>query len=454
MVLDKLGKSLREALRKIARAGYIDAATLDVLLKEIQRALLSSDVKVDLVFKLTEAIKSRSSNEKPPEGLSPREHILHIVYEELTKLLGGKDAAISENARKIMLVGLFGSGKTTTCAKLAKVLQKKGLKVCLIGTDTWRPAAFEQLRQLAAEINAPFFGDEKLKDPVKILKDALPKTAGFDAVIVDSAGRNSLDKELSAELKAISDLLKPDETLLVLSADIGQKASEQANGFNSIVPVTGVVLTKMDSSAKGGGALSACAALGVPIKFVGLGEKIDAFESFNGTKFVSKLLGMGDMESLLKKTEEIFAGTSKDQVEAITKGQFNLKDFRAQIESMRKIGPLKKIFEMLPMGSLGMEIPEAQFQLSEEKINKFTHMMDSMTPAELDDPDMINASRIQRISRGCGMQPEDVKGLLNHFNMTKKMIKRFGKMGRNKKALEQMSKKFKGFPGFKGPGGI
>ncbi len=441
---------MREALRKIARAGYIDSETLDTILKEIQRALLAADVRVDLVFKLTEKIKERANNEKPPSGLSAREHILHIVYEELTKLLGGQEAALKENAKKIMLLGLFGSGKTTTCAKLAKFLQKKGLKVCLIGTDIWRPAAFEQLKQLGEEINAPVLGNEKLKDPVKILKEALPKTNAFDAVIVDSAGRDALDKELSKELKEIADLLKPDERLLVLSADIGQKASEEAHGFNSIVPLDGVILTKMDSSAKGGGALSACAALGIPIKFVGLGEKIDAFETFNGMKFVSKLLGMGDLESLVKKTEEIFAGASQTQMEAIMKGDFNLKDFRAQIDSMRKMGPLKKIFEMLPMGSLGVEIPEEQFQLSEEKISKFIYVMDTMTPQELENPDIVNASRVQRIAKGSGTTPEDVKALLNHYNMTKKMIKRFGKIGRNKKTLEQLSKKFKGFPGFKG----
>ncbi|HIJ99070.1 TPA: signal recognition particle protein [archaeon] len=450
MVLDKLGKSLREALRKIARAGYIDSETLDTILKEIQRALLMADVRVDLVFKLTETIKNRASNEKPPSGLSAREHILNIVYGELTKLLGGSEASLKENAKKIMLVGLFGSGKTTTCAKLAKFLQKKGLKVCLIGTDIWRPAAFEQLKQLGAEINVPVFGNPELKDPARILKEALTKTQSFDIVIVDSAGRDALDKDLSKELKAIADLFRPDENLLVLSSDIGQKASDEAHGFNTIVPLNGVILTKMDSSAKGGGALSACAALGIPIKFVGLGEKVDAFETFNGTKFVSKLLGMGDLESLVKKTEEIFAGASKDQMEAVMKGDFNLKDFRAQIDSMRKMGPLKKIFEMLPMGSLGVEIPEEQFNLSEEKVNKFIYVMDSMTPQEMENPDVINASRLQRIAKGSGTAPEEVKALLNHYNMTKKMIKRFGKMGRNKKTMEQLSKRFKGFPGFKG----
>src|SRR3989344_3397952 len=388
MVLDKLGKSLREAVRKIARAGYIDENTLDALLKEIQRALLSADVKVDLVFKLTESIKSRAKNEKPHAGLSTREHILNIVYEELTKLLGGKEGAVkTEGKTKIMLVGLFGSGKTTTCGKLAKSLSKRGLKICMIGTDIWRPAAFEQLKQLGEEMNIPVFGDAKLKDPLKILKEALPKTDGFDVIIVDSAGRDALDKELAKELKAIYDIFQPQEKILVLPADIGQKASEQAKAFNEMVGVTGIILTKMDSSAKGGGALSACATVGVPIKFVGIGEKIEAFEEFNPTKFVSKLLGMGDLESLVKKTEEIIGkDEQKEQVDAMMKGKFSLKDFRSQIEGMRKMGPLKKVLEMLPLGGMGVEIPEEQLNMSEEKMNKFIYAMDSMTKKELDSP--------------------------------------------------------------------
>ena len=433
MVLDKLGKSLREAVRKIARAGYIDDATLDVLLKEIQRALLSADVKVDLVFSLTESIKSRAKNEKPLGGLSTREHILNIVYEELTKLLGGKEGTVKTDGKtKIMLVGLFGSGKTTTCGKLAKYLSKRGLKICMIGTDIWRPAAFEQLKQLGEEINIPVFGDAKLKDPIKILKDALPKTENFDIVIVDSAGRDALDKELAKELKAIYGLFKPQEKILVLPADIGQKASEQAKAFNEMVGVTGIILTKMDSSAKGGGALSACAEVAVPIKFVGIGEKVDAFEEFNPTKFVSKMLGMGDLESLVKKTEEVFGkDNQKEQMGAMMKGKFSLKDFRAQIEGMKKMGPLKKVLEMLPLGGMGVEIPEEQLNMSEEKINKFIYAMDSMTKKELEQPDLINATRITRIAKGSGTTPENVKALITYYNTTKKMMKHFGKNKRN-----------------------
>ena len=448
MVLDKLGKSLREAVRKIARAGYIDDATLDALLKEIQRALLSADVKVDLVFSLTESIKSRAKNEKPLGGLSTREHILNIVYEELTKLLGGKEGTVKTDGKtKIMLVGLFGSGKTTTCGKLAKYLSKRGLKICMIGTDIWRPAAFEQLKQLGEEINIPVFGDAKLKDPIKILKDALPKTENFDVVIVDSAGRDALDKELAKELKEIYDLFKPQEKILVLSADIGQKASEQAKAFNEILAtsdkrqatsdtasqgITGIILTKMDSSAKGGGALSACAEVDVPIKFVGIGEKVDAFEEFNPTKFVSKMLGMGDLESLVKKTEEVFGkDNQKEQMGAMMKGKFSLKDFRAQIEGMKKMGPLKKVLEMLPLGGMGVEIPEEQLNMSEEKINKFIYAMDSMTKKELEQPDLINATRITRIAKGSGTTPENVKALITYYNTTKKMMKHFGKNKRN-----------------------
>ncbi len=440
MALEKLGKALRESLRKIARAGYIDKETLEATIKDIQRALLSSDVNVKLVFDLSERIKKRASEEKPTPGVSPREHIVRIVYEELLNALAGKQESLELKGKdKIMLVGLFGSGKTTTCAKLGKYLSKKGLKVALIGTDVWRPAAFEQLRQLGEEANIDVYGNPKEKNPVKILKSELGKVKDYDVVIVDSAGRDAFDKELGEELKKISKIVSPNEKLLVLPADIGQKAAEQAKEFNDIVGIDGVILTKLDSSAKGGGALSACASLGVPIKFVGLGEKLDDFEEFNPTKFISKLLGMGDLETLIKKTQEIFKEGGEGFTENITKGKFTLKDLYTQIQGMRKMGPLKKIFEMLPMG-FGADISEDKLQLSQEKINRFTYIMDSMTPYELENPDVLDRSRVERIAKGAGSSVEEVRALIKHYNFTKKMMKRFGK---NKRSMEKLLKGFR-----------
>lgn len=441
MVLDSLGKSLRESLRKLVRAGYIDKDTLESSVKEIQRAMLSADVNVKLVFQLSENIKKKAWEEKTAAGLSNREHVVHVVYDEVLKALGGKAEAcgLKEKGKtRIMLLGLFGSGKTTTCAKLGKYLQKKGLKVAMIGTDIWRPAAFEQLKQLGAENNIPVFGAPK-GVPEKILKEALPKTEGFDVIIVDSAGRDALDEKLSKELKEINKTFKPHEKILVMPADLGQKAAEEAKAFNEAVGVTGVILTKLDSTAKGGGALSACAALGVPIKFVGLGEKTEDFEEFNPVKFVSKLLGMGDLEGLVKKTQELFRETPQAEIEELMKGRFTLKELYNQIKNMKKMGPLSKIFEMLP---LGIELPQKEMQLSQEKMSRFIYIMDSMTPYELGNPDTIDASRVSRIAKGSGSSVEEVRSLLKHYNLTKKMMKRFGK---NKRSMEKLIRSFKGF---------
>jgi len=448
MVLDKLGSSLRESLRKIARAGYVDKNTLEATVKEIQRAMLSADVNVKLVFKLSENIKKRAWDEKPKPGLNKKEHIVNIVYEEILNALGGKGGELSIGKKgKIMLCGLFGSGKTTTCAKLGKYLQKKGLKVAMISTDTWRPAAQEQLRQLGEENNIPVFG--KGKDPIKILKKGLKETKEFDIVIVDSAGRDALlkdekgrstvDKELTKELKDLSDVLKPDEKLLVMPSDVGQKAKEQASAFNEVIGITGVILTKLDSTAKGGGALSACSVVNVPIKFVGTGEKTSEFEEFDPTKFVSKLLGMGDLESLVKKTKEIFGDAQEEEAADMMKGKFSLKDLYKQIQGMRKMGPLKKVFEMLPMG--GFQLGDKELQMSEGKMNKFLNIMDSMTKEEMEHPEVITGQRVQRIAKGAGASVEDVRALLKQFNMTKKMMKRFGK---DKRSMNKLMRKFGG----------
>jgi len=447
MVLDKLGSALRESLRKIARAGYIDKETLEITVKDIQRALLAADVNVKLVFQISENIKKRAWEEKPKTGLSKREHIVNIVYEELMKALAGEEGELELKEKgRILLVGLFGSGKTTTCAKIGKYLQKKGLKVAMISTDTWRPAAYEQLKQLGTENNIPVFGGGK--DPIKILKENQDNVKDADVVIVDSAGRDALtedvkgrstvDKDLTEELKKINNELKPEEKLLVMPADVGQKAADQARAFNEVIGVTGVILTKLDSSAKGGGALSACSTLGVPIKFVGTGERIDEFDEFNPTKFISKLLGMGDLESLVKKTQEIFDEEDEERAKDFAKGKFTLKDLYKQIQGMKKMGPLSKVLEMLPMGA---DIPKDQMQLSEDRIKKFTTIMDSMTPEELENPDIISGSRVKRIAKGAGTSVEDVRMLLKQYNMSKKLMKQVGK---NKRGMNKMMRMLKG----------
>jgi len=293
MVLEKIGEGLRVALDKVTRAGLVDRAVVEELVKDIQRALLAGDVDVKLVFELTQKIKKRALDEKPQAGITAREHIIKIVYDELVSFLGKKSEIGLRG--KILLCGLFGSGKTTTAGKLARFCQKKGLRVGLIACDAFRPAAYEQLQQISEQIGVTFFGMKGEKDSAKILAEGLKKMADKDIIIIDSSGRNALNSEMIDEIKKLNSISGADERLLVLPADIGQAAKVQAEEFQKALGITGVIITKLDGTAKGGGALTACAISGAPVKFIGTGEKMDAFEQFDPERFISRLLGLGDL---------------------------------------------------------------------------------------------------------------------------------------------------------------
>ena len=301
MILEKLGESLKNTLQKIAKSLFVDEKLINELVKDIQRALLHADVSVKLVFDLTEKIKNRALSEEAPKGLTKKEQIINIVYEELVNLLGKEQhkVEIKQKPFKIMLVGLFGSGKTTTAGKLAKFYTKRGYKVALVGLDIHRTAAMEQIEQVGKHANVKVFLDKKIKDPIEIWNNFKDEYKNFDVLIVDTAGRDALSKGLINELEEVNKKIKPDENLLVISADIGQAAKHQAEQFHKSCGITGVVVSKMDGTAKGGGALTACAVSGAPIKFIGVGEKIDDLEQFNPQGFVGRLLGMGDLEALL-----------------------------------------------------------------------------------------------------------------------------------------------------------
>jgi signal recognition particle subunit SRP54 len=440
MVLERLSESLKGTLRKIARSGTVDRNFVDEFTAEIKRALISSDVNIELANEIVNSIRKRSLDEKPAGALTAKEHTVNIVYEELVKYLGSAQSEIKIAAKptKILLVGLFGSGKTTTAAKLAKYYKKKGYKVALVQTDTWRPAAYEQLKQNAEKVNVPFFGLEGEKDPVAIYNRFEKFLDKFNIVIVDSAGRDALNEELVGEIKKISDVVKPHESLLVLSGDIGQGAQKQAEMFEKAVGVGGVIVTKLDGTAKGGGALTACAATNAKVKFLGVGEKPDALEEFKPKNFVSRLLGMGDLETLLKKAEEAI---SKEQAEKIGKkvseGKFSLTDLSEQIEAMKKMGPLSQIMSMIP-GLSGMSVPKELLGGQEEKIKVWKHCMDSMTPDEKENPDTINPSRVKRIAKGSGREESDVRELLKQHKQMKKVLKLVG----NQRQLKKMSKMF------------
>jgi len=420
-----LGESLSNIVRKITRASYIDEKFVKEIVKDIQRALLVSDVNVKLVMELSKKIEERAIKEKPKQGLSKKEHVLSIVYEELVNILG--EAKEFKIPKRVMLIGLQGSGKTTTCVKLARFYKKKGLAPFIIAADTYRPAAYEQISQLAEPLQIKVYGEAENRNPVEILKNGLEKARKSDVVILDTAGRHKSEKELFDEMKKLVEVFKPDEKFLIIDSTIGQQAGNQAKAFHNAIGITGVILTKLDGSAKGGGALSAVAATRSPIVFIGTGEKVDDFELFAPDKFISRLLGMGDLATLMEKAKETI---DERRAKEILKGEFTLEDLRYQIESITKMGPLSSVLKMIP--GFGLAMNQEATQITEEKMKKFLIIMDSMTREERLKPKIMNSSRIRRIARGSGTSIEEVRELMNYYNMMKKALKAF-KRGRFKR---------------------
>jgi len=441
MVLEKLGTSLKSTLKKIAGSIFVDKSLIDEIVKDIQRALLSADVNVQLVFDLSKKIKERALDEKLPKGINQREHLVNIIYEELVIFLGEKKEIIKLNEKhkpaKLMLVGLFGSGKTTTAGKLANYYKKRGKRIALLQLDTWRPAAKEQLEQLGTQLKVDTY-TSKEKNPLKIWNEYKNKFGKYDLLIIDTAGRDALNRELIDEIEKINNLIVPDETLLVISADIGQAAKQQAEQFYKSCKVTGVIVTKLDGTARGGGALTACATTKAPVKLVGTGEKLDDLEQFNPKGFVGRLLGMGDLEALLEKTKEaISEEQAEDLGKKVLKGEFNFLDLYEQMKTMSKMGPLTKVMEMIP--GLGSAIPKDMLNVQEDKLKRWKHIMQSMTKKELEDPEIITGSRIERIAKGAGVNTSEVRELIKQYKMTKKMMKMM-----KGKDPSKLMKKFKG----------
>jgi signal recognition particle subunit SRP54 len=440
-MFDKLTDGLRGSLNKIRNAVFVDDTLVNEITRDIQRSLLSADVNVKLVMQLTNKIKERIKGDTPA-GISKKDYLVTILYEELAALLGGEGQKIQITKKPftIMLVGLFGNGKTTTAGKLAKYYQKRGLKVALLSTDTWRPAAAEQLMQLGKQIGVPAYGNPKEKSPVKIYKHFYDEIRKADVVIVDTAGRDALNDELVQEVKELSTAVNPDEVLLVMAADVGQSAEKQAQMFHDTTGVSGVIITKLDGTAKGGGALSACAVTKAPVKFIGVGEKVDALEEFKPKNFVGRLLGMGDLETLLEKAKEaITEEDAKDLQKKLLKGDFTLIDLYEQTESMRKMGPLGKIMEMLPgMGSL--QIPKEVLAQQEVKLDHWKIIMGSMTKEELEDPEIMNPSRVSRVAQGSGMPEQEIRELVKQHKQSKKMFKMLKGRGSERDMKKMMSK--------------
>ena len=405
-MLDKLGSSLKDALKKLAGKTVVDRAAVEELVKDLQRALLQSDVNVKLVMGLSNAIKRRSLEEELPKGVNVREHVLRIVYQELVNLMGD-GGEVTLGTQTILMAGLQGSGKTTTTAKLARYFQRKGLRVGVICADTFRPGAYEQISTLCAKINIPCFGGPKEKDALKIVREGLPSMSGLEVVIIDTQGRHALENDLIQEIIDINTISKATHRWLVIDAALGQQASEQARRFHEAIAIDGVIITKMDGTAKGGGALSAVSETKSGIVFIGSGETIDDLERFDPDGFISRLLGMGDLRALVERAEETIASSDID-VNAMMRGKFTLRDMYKQLESLNKMGPLKQIMSMLPLGN--MKVPEGVYDVTSTKMNRYRIIMDSMTGAELDDPALISSSRIQRVAHGAGAITRRGKG--------------------------------------------
>ncbi|MEK6852492.1 MAG: signal recognition particle receptor subunit alpha [Nanoarchaeota archaeon] len=442
-MLDKFGSSIKNALKKVASSIFVDTKVIDELVKDLQRALIEADVDLELVYELSEKIRERARQDPKP-GISKREQVITIVHEELSNLLGEKgEIKISRKPYKIMFIGLYVSGKTTSISKAALYFSKRGYKVCVIGLDTHRAAAMQQLEQLAEKAKITAFTDREEKNPSRIWSRYKEKASKFDIVIVDTAGRHTLDAELVKEIKDLRQEIKPDEIILSLQAEIGQAARRLVEEFHKNCSITGIFITKMDGTAKGGGALAAAAVTKAPVLFIGTGEKLQDIETFDPTSFISRLLGMGDLQTLLEKTK---LSLDKEEVESIEKrleeGKFTLTDLYEQLKAMRKMGPLSKLTEMIP-GFSQIRIPENLLQVQEEKLEKWKYALESMTKKELENPEILDSSRMSRISRGSFVPISEIREMIKQYRLVKKFfgITKGKKLG--KRELEKMAKKFR-----------
>lgn len=418
---------LKQAISKFISSPSADRKTIEELIRGIQRALLLSDVSVQLVMNISEKIRERAEKEELPPGISRKDLIVKIVYEELTSMLGERPYKFSIDKKPyiMMMVGIQGHGKTTTVAKLANYIKKAGYKVGVICADTYRSGAYDQLRQLLDGRDIPVYWIAGEKDALSIAMKGIKHLVDelkCDVVIIDTAGRHKDQESLMNEMKMLESNIKPDEVVLVLDGTIGQQAGIHAEAFHKATPIGSIIITKLDTSAKGGGALAAVAATGARIKFIGTGERIEDIEAFNPSGFVGRLLGIGDLEGLLERIRLAELKVSEEKLKSITSGKFTLEDFINQLMDMRKLGPLDKLLSRLPLPGIP-NIKEAELEKMEEQLDKWSAIIKSMTKEERENPGILDSSRIRRIARGSGTTEKDVKTLLQQYNLTKRMMK-------------------------------
>ncbi len=444
MVMDDLAERLRGVMDRIRRAKAVDADLIKQVVRELQSALLRADVDAKLTLKLTKAIEQRALEESPKGGDDSRTHVLRIIVEELTAILG-EARRIPIKRQRIMLVGLYGQGKTTSAGKMARYFKKRGLKVGLIAADIHRPAAVDQLRTLSRQADVAFYCEPGGRDAPAIVSRGLAELGGVDVVIIDTAGRHDLDVSLIEEMKAVDRVANPDEKLLVMDATLGRAAQKQAAAFHEAIGVTGVIITKLDGSAKAGGALSAVQTTQAGVVFIGVGEHMDDLEGFDPPAFISRLLGMGDLSGLAERFEGV---VKEEDAEAmarrILRGKFTLYDLRSQMDMVNSAGTFKKLVSFFP--GMGGAMTDAQLDATEDQIRKFRIIMNSMHSSEMEDPTSIKHSNMLRIAQGAGMRPEDVKELLRYHRKARKQMRSFsGDRGKMRK-LKQMMESGVGMP--------
>lgn len=428
--------TLRDLVSRFIKGSDLYEKAVDNFIKDLQKTLISSDVNVRIVYELTKKIREEALSTNPPPGFTRREYFIKIVYDNIANLFGGDQipsVTPSKTPYVIMMVGVQGSGKTTTCGKLAKFYKRLGYKPCLVAADTYRPGAYEQLKQIGDAINIPTIREET-NDPVEIASKGVKKAIDnkCDIIIIDTAGRHGYgeEKALLDEMEAIAKAVSPDEVILVIDATIGQKAYDLAKRFHEKTPIGSIIVTKLDGSARGGGALSAVVATGAKIKFIGTGEGLDDLEVFNPRRFVGRLLGLGDIQGLIEKFRAL---EESEKIEkridrALQRGFLTIPDIYHQIKSIIRMGPLAKIFQMIP-GFSTLPLGEEELKVSEKTMKRWIHIIDSMTREEVKDPSIINRSRMRRIAIGSGTTISEVKQFLDYYENINKLLKTMRRRG-------------------------
>ncbi|HAA90208.1 MAG: Signal recognition particle protein [Thermoanaerobacterales bacterium 50_218] len=448
MLFQNLAEKLQNTFKKLRGKGKLSEADIKEALREVRLAFLEADVSLPVVKEFVQRVRDRAATAEVLESLTPAQQIIKIVNEELTSLMGGTSSKIEfaqEGPTVLMLVGLHGSGKTTTAGKLALYYRRQGRQPLLVAADVYRPAAEVQLEVLAKQINVRFFGfKDKQASPVEISRQAveLARGSGCDLVIIDTAGRLHIDEQLMEELCEIRDAVKPHEIILVVDAMTGQDAVNVARTFHEKLGLTGVILTKLDGDARGGAALSVKAVTGCPIKFVGVGEKLDALEPFHPDRMAARILGMGDVLSLIEKAQATFDQEKARELEQkLKKQEFTLEDFLEQIRQVRSMGPLDQLFSLIPGFNAG-NFQKLINEFDEKELVRIEAIINSMTPEERRNPSIINGSRRKRIARGSGTTVQDVNRLLKQYEQARKLVKHLGDLASGKRARKLKKLRF------------